>query len=331
MVTIKQVAAKAGVSFKTVSRVINKDPTVKEANRLKVEAAVKALGYRQNKAASLIRRKHSDVIGFIADEISTTPASVDILRGAQDVAWEQGKTLMVFNLDHTKPQPEKLLEECLQHRAEGVIYGAMFHQSVTLPASFLQSNTVMVNCFCPKQRFPSIVPDDEQAGYQVTKALLVKGYRRIAFLNLHPDIVAADLRAAGFKRALQEYQIGSEDYKIAHVEATIDGEFCNTTWQTSADVIKQFKPDAILCGKDMVAVRVYFVLERLGYQVGKNIGVASFDNWDEVPEVLDPGLSTMELPYYQMGRRAMERVIALDPDDKTAEKIECQLISRNSF
>ena len=93
MVTIKQVAVHAGVSFKTVSRVVNHDPTVKNINREKVLKAIKELGYRPNRAASLTRRKNSNIYAIIADELLSVPYTFDIIRGAQEIAWQKNKEL----------------------------------------------------------------------------------------------------------------------------------------------------------------------------------------------------------------------------------------------
>ena len=85
MVTIKDVAAHAGVAFKTVSRVVNNDPTVKPKNREKVLKSIEELGYRPNRAAQMTRRKKSGVVGFIADELLRTPYTFELIRGAQDL------------------------------------------------------------------------------------------------------------------------------------------------------------------------------------------------------------------------------------------------------
>ena len=334
MVTIKQVAKRAGVSFKTVSRVVNNDPTVKEENRVKILAAIEELGYQPNLAARMVRKKNSDVIGFISDEISTTPASVDILRGAQDRAWELGKTLMVFNIDPKKPSASNLLEQCRQHRAEGVVYGAMYHQPVKLPVQFDQQPLVMVNCFDPEQQRASIIPDDEQAAYDVTLQLLNKGYKRIAFLNLNPEIVAAKLRLAGFLTALKEFSIDDDQYIVESVEKVVEGRTIDITREVADRVITEFKPDAILCGKDLVALSLYFVLERRDLRVGQDIGVASFDDWDCIPQILVPSLSSVALPYYQMGRASVTRLVNLISGKQTSletERVKCQLSSRESF
>ncbi|WP_016957553.1 LacI family DNA-binding transcriptional regulator [Catenovulum agarivorans] len=336
MVTIKQVAELAGVSFKTVARVVNKEPGVKAYNVEKVEDAIAKLGYRPNKAASLVRKKQSDVIGFISDEISTTPASVAILKGAQDMAWEQGKTLMVFNLDPKRPNKDKLYEECLQHRSEGIIYGAMYHQSVEFSELFKTLPTVLVNCVSTHNDFTSIVPDDELAGYYVTKQLLYKGYRRIAFLNLNPEIMAAQQRQQGFLKAMQEYGIPEKQWRIDTIEQVVEGRTVNIAGEVAKQVIQEFKPDAVLCGKDLAAIKVYLVLERLGLTIGKDIGVASFDNWHDIPEILEPQLSTMALPYYEMGRMAVAQILSLITNNNKAEqpthyKVPCLLFDRKSF
>ena len=94
MTTIKDVAKKAGVSFKTVSRVLNNDTAVRDTTRAKVLAAVKALDYRPNIMARSLRSQRTHTIGFISDEIGTSPFAGRMLQGAQDRAWAQGILLL---------------------------------------------------------------------------------------------------------------------------------------------------------------------------------------------------------------------------------------------
>ena len=91
MATIKDVAEAAGVSFKTVSRVINNEPNVRDEVRQRVLRAIDKVDYRQNLAAKVLRTQKSQVIGLITDRIATTPYASNIVKGAQDAAWRAGK------------------------------------------------------------------------------------------------------------------------------------------------------------------------------------------------------------------------------------------------
>lgn len=330
MVTIKDVAAHAGVAFKTVSRVVNNDPTVKPANREKVLASIHALGYRPNRAAQMTRRKKSGVIGFIADELLRIPYTFDLIRGAQDLAWKNNKELMVLNVNVDKYSVEGAVNHLLGHRAEGIIYAAMYHKEVTLPDQLTSLPTVLANCFEASDRFASIVPDEEEAAKEITAKMLNKGYRRIAFLNLNDNIIAGKQRKVGVEQAFAEHK--GKNCAL-HIESVIIGDGDNersVTRVRAAELIESFRPDAILCGQDPIAVEVYFVLQSLGLKVGEDIGIGSFDDWDIIPALLQPALTTMALPHYDMGQWAINYLLN-ERSDKVKQTAKFNLIHRDSF
>ena len=330
MVTIKDVAAHAGVAFKTVSRVVNNDPTVKPKNREKVLKAIEELGYRPNRAAQMTRRKKSGVVGFIADELLRVPYTFDLIRGAQDLAWQHNKELMVLNVNVNKYSVEGAVNHLFEHRVEGIIYAAMYHREVRLPSQFSEVPTVLANCFDSDGKFPSIVPDEQEAAREITANILSKGYKRIAFLNLNENIIAAKLRKKGVEQAFADAKQSPDNLVIESVIIGDENEERSITRKRAAELIKDFKPDAILCGQDPMAMEVYFVVQSLGLQVGKDIGIGSFDDWDIIPSLLQPGLTTMALPHYEMGKWAFNYLLT-ERTDKTREPARFSLVSRQSF
>lgn len=330
MVTIKQVASHAGVSFKTVSRVVNNDPTVKQANREKVFASIKSLGYRPNRAASLTRRKKSGIIGFIANDLLEVPYTFDLIRGAQQVAWEQNIELMVLNVNEDRYNVEKAAEHLIEHRVEGIVYAAMYHHEVELPEIMQECPSVLANCFCKDTRYASIVPDEVQAAEVITNELLNSGYKRIAFLNLNETIIAAQYRKQGAINAFKKSNLPLENLHVQSVIHGPSGYEVSTLRQSAEKIINTFKPDAILCGQDPMAVEVYFVIQEMGLHVGKDIGIASFDDWDVIPSLLRPALSTMALPHLEMGAWAIQYLLD-GRTDKALEKLPFNLIRRNSY
>ena len=330
MVTIKDVAAHAGVAFKTVSRVVNNDPTVKPKNRERVLKAIEELGYRPNRAAQMTRRKKSGVVGFIADELLRVPYTFDLIRGAQDLAWQHNKELMVLNVNVNKYSVEGAVNHLFEHRVEGIIYAAMYHREVRLPSQFSEVPTVLANCFDSDGKFPSIVPDEQEAAREITANILSKGYKRIAFLNLSENIIAAKLRKKGVEQAFADAKQSPDNLVIESVIIGDENEERSITRKRAAELIKDFKPDAILCGQDPMAMEVYFVVQSLGLQVGKDIGIGSFDDWDIIPSLLQPGLTTMALPHYEMGKWAFNYLLT-ERTDKTRETARFSLVSRQSF
>ncbi|KKM61032.1 hypothetical protein LCGC14_1535830 [marine sediment metagenome] len=246
MVTIKQVAAHAGVSFKTVSRVVNHDSTVKDINREKVLTAIKELGYRPNRAASLTRRKKSNIYAIIADELLSVPYTFDIIRGAQEIAWQKNKELLILNVNETQISIDRAIQSLLEYRVEGVIYSAMYHRQVQVSDELKKIPTILANCFPAQNNLPCVVPDEVQAGEEITTALIRKGYRKIAFLNLNEDIIAAKGRKQGVINAFKRQGLSLDDLYIESVIISQpDGSELSTSRASAARIIEQFKPDAI--------------------------------------------------------------------------------------
>lgn len=330
MVNIKDVAAHAGVAFKTVSRVVNNDPTVKPKNREKVLKAIEELGYRPNRAARMTRSKKSGVFGFIADELLRSPYTFDLIRGAQDLAWQHNKELMVLNVNVHKYSLEAAISHLFEHRAEGIIYAAMFHREVELPKHLSEVPTVLANCYDSKDQYPCIVPDEQEAAREITMTMLRKGYKRIAFLNLNENIIAAKLRKKGVEQAFEESNENPDNLVIESVITTTGNVERSITRKRAAELIESFKPDAILCGQDPMAVEVYFVAQALGLEVGKDIGIGSFDDWDIIPSLVQPGLTTMALPHYEMGQWAFNYLLE-GRTDMAKETARFTLVNRQSL
>ena len=331
MVTIKQVAAHAGTSFKTVSRVINDDPKVRPETRARVQKSIDALGYRPNGAARMMRNQKSGVIGFIADEVTMTPPAIDIIRGAQELAWEQGKLLMLLNVKSGDDSFEKAVKQLLEYRAEGVIYATMYHKPVSLPKDLHDMPVVLVNCFSPTQQAASVVPDDYRAGFELTNQMIEKGYRRIALLNLNKRIIAAGERQRGYLDALTMAGLSVDDVYIRNAVIEEHGEELDKTLEVLDELMALPEPpDAIVCGKDQLAMEVYFYLAERGMKVGKDIAVGSFDNMNPIAWTLRPGLSTMALPHHAMGRWGMQYLLE-GRSDLEQIKLPCDFIERQSI
>lgn len=307
MSTQREIARRARTSLKTVSRVINRDPLVNAETRAKIEAIIAEVGYEPSQAARMMRSQRSNIIGFLADGVTTTTSSIDLVRGAQDVAWERGKQMMLFNIERGAPSAVMADSQLAAFRAEAVIYAAVFHQQIDVRAS---TPLVMLNCFDSTGRHPAVLPDDYQLAYDLTQIIFQRGYQRPVFLNLSEDTVASHLRARGFVEAAAASGHDVTGQVHTAVTSRAGSPVVFVADKILARVLAENpRPDLVLCGQDILAMNVYFVLAELGLQVGEDIAVASFDNLDPIAGLLQPGLSTMELPYYEMGRTAMTLAI----------------------
>ena len=327
--TQREIARRAKTSLKTVSRVINRDPLVNAETRARIEAIIAEIGYEPSQAARMMRSQRSNIIGFLADRVATYSSSIDLIRGAQDVAWERGKQMMLFNIERGRPSAAMADSQLAAFRAEAVIYAATFHQQVDIEPTGVPH--VLLNCFDGHGRHPAILPDDYQLALDLTRIIIERGYRRPVLLNLNTDIVASHLRKNGFVDAAQAAGI---DVSGRVHTAVVSAAGAPTRFVTREILTELFagpdRPDLVLCGQDIMAMNVYFELAELGLKVGKDIAVASFDNLEPIAGLLQPGLSTMELPYYDMGRAAM--TLAIDgPHHTQVVRLKGQFVERSSL
>lgn len=166
--TIKDVAHAAGVSVTTVSYVINQQTggnvRISAETRERVWRAVEALDYRPNLAARHTRTGQSKLIGFISDEIASTPFAVNIIKGAQSAAAQHEKMLFVINTERDRQAEANAIAALLERHVEGIIYATMYHRAVDPPDPIRKVPTVLLDCYCEDHSLPSITPDEMYGG-----------------------------------------------------------------------------------------------------------------------------------------------------------------------
>ncbi|PSJ79531.1 LacI family DNA-binding transcriptional regulator [Neisseria iguanae] len=316
MATIYDVAARAGVSPKTVSRVINGDAPVSGKTRAKVETAIAALGYIPSSAARVMRSSRSGMVGLITGAISRV-GEVDCIHGLPDVFLmkgiqqsirAQGKTLMIADIDN-RAGIEPLIRAFMAHRAEGILYVAQYHQEVVLPDVGHACPIVLVNCF-DVIGTPSVLPDDEQGQYDLVRQIIRHGHRRIAYVTLQPGIEATPLRVAGYRRALADAGIVFDADLVQTGYADFNYDSAALVVAVVKLLVLQRPPTVICCGNDEMAVRVYGILRTRGLRVPEQISVAGYDNHSAIAETLFPPLTSTELPYLRMGALAAEMLFS---------------------
>lgn len=316
MATIYDVAAYAGVSPKTVSRVINGDAPVSDKTRSKVETAIAALGYIPSSAARIMRSPHSGLVGLITGAISRTGENTGghgipdmfLIKGIQQQIRAQSKILMIADIDNKPGQPghmEPLIRTFMEHRTEGILYVAGFHQEVLLPEVPSRCPMVLVNCF-DLAGTPSVLPDDEAGQYGLVRRIIQSGHKRIAYVTLQPGVEATRLRLAGYRRALADADIVFDPDLVQ----TGYPDFSNDSGSLISAILKLLSlplpPTVICCGNDEMAVRVYGILRTRGVRVPEQVSVAGYDNHSAIAETLFPPLTSTELPYLRMGEMAAD-------------------------
>lgn len=312
MPTIYDVARTAGVSPKTVSRVINGDAPVNSETRRTIEAAMGELGYVPSSAARAMRSHRTGLVGLVAGAISGRTGEgaasglpdLQIVRGIQKGLAANGLTLLISDTGGDLAAAPQLLRTLREHRVEGVFYVAPHHMRIDLPMVGGGVPTIIVNAF-DDAATPCVLPDDCHGQEALTTALIEEGHRRIGFLTLPPGLVASGLRLEGYRRALAAAGIPYDPALVADVDR--DGrpeEQEAISAAIDAMMATGSPPTVLLCGNDRLAVTVYGLLRARGLAVPERISVAGYDDYQVISETLFPPLTTMELPYLRMGEEA---------------------------
>lgn len=330
--TMTDVAKLAGVSQTTVSFVVNNTPNtgIPEETRQRIQAAIQELGYRPNAMAKNLRLRRSQILGFVTDEILTSPYAGKIIQGAQDAAKAAGKILLVANTGGDPDLEHADVETMLAHQVDGIIYATMSHHEANPPQALDEVPCVLLNCYDANRRLPSVVTDEVKSALVATKTLLQKGHRRIGFLNCLENVPSSTGRFDGYKLALEVYDVSFDEELLCLCESHADSSFdCTMGLMQLSE-----PPTAIFCYNDQVAMGVYEALRELNLRIPDDVAVMGFDNLELIAAYVRPKLSTMELPHYKMGQWAVNFLLeAIDRDEypkSLQHKIACRYIERAS-
>lgn len=330
---MQDVADLAGVSQTTVSFVLNKVSTVSipDETRERVWAAMREVGYRPNAAAKFLRTSRSHSFGFVTDEVASTPFAGDIIRGAQDAAWSNEKLLLIINTGGNAAIEESAVNIMLERRVEAIIYAHMRHELVDPPAAIREVPTVLLNCFCADRSFPSVVPDEIGGGRGATNELLRQGHRRVGFINLPAHIPPAIGRLLGYQQALESNHLPFDPDLVRYGNGNAD-----TGYEYTVDLMRLADPPtAIFCCNDRTAMGAYDALKELALSIPDDVAVIGFDNQELIAAYLRPPLTTMALPFNDMGIWAVNYLIEhtsyVEDGDPIQHTIATRLVERKSI
>lgn len=335
MISIKDVATEAGVSDKTVSRVVNQEANVKPEMVKRVQAAIEKLNYVPNLGARMVRTQQSQTFGILTDYISTTPYSGAIVRGAQDWARANERTILLVDTENNPEQEAAAWRTFREHRIGGVLYVTMYHQVIDKPRSDFLLPTVLVNCrLADVGGIASIAPNDYEGSLRLADYVFAAGHKRVAYIQLNPLLHGGAERLRAFRERARRVDARAGDI-VERVGMTGRiGQEENFVFQQSLDLLSgPQRPSAILCGNDEMALQVYLAALSLGLRIPQDISIVGFDDFQTISLALKPALTTAALPYYDLGFFGAKRLAQLLSDKKTTESsllVDCPLIVRDS-
>ena len=334
MVRIKDVAERAGVSTATVSLVLNGTPSrISEATAETVRRAALELDYRPDPTARSLRTKRTQMIGLLSDYIVTTPYAGQMIRGAQEAAWERDHLVLIANTEGEPEREDGLINALLARRLDGYLYASMFHRVDQMPPALTGMPIVGLDVEIGDAG-PSFVPDDSTGGKDAAEILLAAGHRRIGHLAGRRSTPATDMRSEAFAQTLTT--AGCFDPSLIVFYPEDDPASASEFGEEAALALlrRDDRPTAIFAFNDQMAIGVYRAAAKLGLRIPDDLSVVGFDNQELIATELRPQLTTLQLPHLEMGRRATTRLIdiLLGSGDPTPniERLLCPVVHRAS-
>ncbi len=330
-VTIFDVAELAGVSIKTVSRVLNNEANVRENTRANVLRAVGELRYRPNAAARELSGRRSRAIGLVyenAEEFNYTSA---VLDGALGACEAHGYSLLLCPLNLPNPDPgERVGEFATQTRVEGIVLPAPVSDMAAV-TGLLRDMKIPVAAIAPRDPLPAeinIACEDEEATFSLTDYLVGQGHRSIGHIKGHPEHGASAQRFAGYRRALREHGLAFAPGLVRQ------GYFDFDSGKSAAAALLDLPepPTAIVAGNDDMAAGVLFEARERGLSVPGQLSVVGFDD-TRIASRMWPPLTTVRQPIPQMAETAARLLIDKlngEPVESPQEPFACEVIIRSS-
>ncbi len=316
-VTIKDVAQLAGVSFKTVSRVVNGELGVKTEMREKVQSAIDKLNYQPNLSARRLRGK-SATIGFIYNNPNSNYV-ITMLHGILATARENSYELVVHPCETTS-DPMSIFDEILALTRRSMVAGLVLTPPISENAEIIKKlddagitfSKIISRSEPPEDVERTIFIDDRRAAYQITEHLIKQKHRRISFLNGDPEHLSSDERLEGYKSALRDYKIPISD------ELVLDGHY---TFESGVERAKQILslndvPTAVFACNDEIAAGALFAAKIHGVKVPEQLSIAGFED-SPFSRQTWPSLTTAKQPNDEIASHATK--ILIDMLEDTAD------------
>ena len=315
-VTINDIARLANVSKKTVSRVLNEHPLVREETRLKVKKIMTDQGYAPDPQARALAFRRSFLIALAYDNPSPQYV-VNMQRGILDQLEGTDYQLVLHPVDRAKPDyAERLGRFVERHRPAGVIMPPSVSEDEALCEMLRQQG-------CKYVRIASVELDiqprlvrthDADGAAQAARHLASLGHKRIAHVHGPKSFRSAHERLSGFRAGLAEFELELDP------ELTFEAGYTFASGVRAADNLlsRANRPTAIFAGNDEMAIGIYTSARKFGLSVPEDLSIVGFDDTPMAARI-SPALTTVRLPIRDMGGEAAQALLAMISGAETSE------------
>jgi LacI family transcriptional regulator len=308
-VTLVQVAERAGVSRTTAGYVLagrDQEMRIAEETRHRVLRAATEMNYRPNLMARSLRSKSARPFALISDTIATEPYAGQMIHGAMAAAAKHGRLLLIGETRRDPTIETHVVDEFLGTQIDGFIYATVYPREVKIPPVLRDTHLVTLNCASDDDKVPRVMADQVGAGRTAARTLLNARHRDGIYLV---GDLASDRYAPGRERLAGIAEVLSA--AGTRLAGSVD---CAWEAESSHDAVERMlrtaaRPTALICLNDRIAFGAYQALKEAGLAIPRDVSVVSFEE-SELASWLRPELTSIAVPHYQMGWRAVELLLA---------------------
>jgi len=305
-VTIKDIARALNLSTSTVSRALRDSYEINPETKRLVTEYAERLNYRPNPIALSLKENRSRVIGVIVPQIANVFFS-QVINGIEAVAYSRGYHVIIFQSHESYEREVATVQQAVARKTDGLLISLA---SNTFDISHLQQlqekklPIVLFDRVSTSLDMPSVTADNFTGAFSATEHLIQSGCRRIAHVTVPPHISITQERLAGYRAALDKYEIPYDKNLIRHVE------FTNNEVSPIIDELLDQSPDALFAASDRLALNCLAALKKRDIAIPEHISLIGFTNIT-VADLLAPAMSTVEQPALEIGQVAAEQLIDL--------------------
>jgi LacI family transcriptional regulator len=328
--TIKDIAARADISYATVSRALNGKYGVSQETRDKVIALAEEMGYRPNAIAQGLVNRATMTVGLIIPDI-TSPFFPRVALGIEDRLLKSGYSVFLCNTNWNPDRERDYLNKLIQKQVDGIIISSIARHADDIETLIPKDMPLVYVSSYPEGTERSYVLIDNIKGADMAVShLLSRKRRKIAFIGSEQEFISLDDRLSGYKKALKRAGIAiSEDMVV------LDKFQEQSGYKIIRELLENRNiPDGVFAENDLIAMGVVQGVQDSGYRVPEDVAVIGFD---DIPIASHPDiqLSTIHQPKFRIGTYAAEMLLhqlSQDPAGRAVERMTLQpeLIIRRS-
>jgi DNA-binding LacI/PurR family transcriptional regulator len=312
LTTLKDLAKALNLSPSTVSRALRDHPDINAATKKRVILLADQLDYHPNSIAQSLQTQKTKTIGVIVPEIKQ-PFFASVINGIEEFAYAAGYTIIVCQSNETHEREVFYTRSLVSLRVAGMLVSLSQTTQSLDHFKMLQRRNVPVVFFdrvSDEIEASKVVVDDYQGAFDIVEHLIKSGYRRIAHLAGPENLSISKFRLKGYKDALKQAKLPF------HRELVVHGGLDDTDGIIGIQKLLALRPlpDAVFAVNDPVASGVFITMKELGLKIPADIALAGFSN-THMTSLLDPPLTTVEQPSYDIGRTAAQLLMEQINDD----------------